>query len=316
MKLDLLDRLLTEEEPLVPPFEELRGLWSVESFREYQQAGDLQAYLSDNEHRASAFEREIWDVYADVYQVLEGEHPRKQFVSEVLQQDEFTLVVFDGLSLREVPCLLQVMEERDIEAEVDFALAPVPTETSVFAQEHFGASGPSGIQSGAELAFEHVKQTTWEPSFGREQRRRLIWAPHPDNIFTLNSDTVEYGGHVVEPVQAILAAILDSDPVLPLYITSDHGYLWQGGACAWALDDDDEEALLAREFKAGRSADDPTAELTSGEKVWSDAERQVAAARGRFAWGGRVTGPPRNFKHGGVSLVECLVPALRLSGEP
>ncbi|MGI5818112.1 MAG: hypothetical protein ACOX9R_08440 [Armatimonadota bacterium] len=307
MKMDLFDRLLTEDEPLISLFETLRGMWSADSFRECQEAGDLENYLSDNEHRASEFEREIWDVYADVYQLLEGEHPRKRFVSEVLGQDQFTLIIFDGLSLREVPCLLQVMEERGIDATVDFALAPVPTETSVFAQKHFGAGGPSGIKSTDDLAFEHVKQTTWEPSFGREQRRRLIWAPHPDNIFTVSSDTVEYAEHVIRPVQTILAAILDSDPVLPLYITSDHGYLWQGAACSWPLGDD-EEALFAGEFKAGRCTNNPSIELTSGDKIWTDTQRKVAAARGRFAWGGKVKGPARNFKHGGVSLMECVVP--------
>jgi hypothetical protein len=307
MKLDLFDKLLSADDPLVPIFEELRGMWSADSFRGCQEAGDLQKYLSDNEHRASEFEHEIWDVYADLYQLLEGEHPRKQFVDEVLQQEEFTLVIFDGLSLREVPCVLQVMEERGFEATVDFALAPIPTGTSVFAQQHFGASGPSGIQSSDHLAFEHVKQTTWEPAFDQEQRRRLIWAPHPDNIFALNSDSVEYASHVVEPVQAILATILDSDPVLPLYVTSDHGYLWQGAACAWPLGDD-EEALFAGEFKAGRCTSNPSVELTSGNKVWADKQREIAAARGRFAWGGRVKGPARNFKHGGVSSMECLVP--------
>ncbi len=307
MRMALLERLLAEDDPLVPLVEELRDIWDSESFRAYADEGNLQKYLTDNEHRASDFEREVWDVYADVCQLLEGEHPRKQFVDEVLGQDKFTLVIFDGLSLREVPCLLQVFEEHGIEPAVDFALAPVPTETGVFAQAHFGVSGPSQIASDDRLAFEHAKQTSWEPRFGPEQRRRLVWAPHPDNIFTVNSETVEYAEHVVRPVQTILATILDSDPVLPLYVTSDHGYLWQGGACAWPLPDD-EEALFAREFKAGRCTDHPSVELTSGEKVWSDTERDVAAARGRFAWGGKVKGPPRNFKHGGVSLMECLVP--------
>ncbi|MGD9496494.1 MAG: hypothetical protein AB7Y46_09295 [Armatimonadota bacterium] len=307
MRMAMLERLLAEDDPLLPLVKELRAIWSAEGFREYAEAGNLQQYLTDNEHRASDFERELWDTYRDVYGLLEGEHPRKQFVDEVLAQDEFTLVIFDGLSLREVPSLLQVFEEHGIEPVVGFALAPVPTETSVFAQAHFGVSGPSQIASNDRLAFAHAKQTTWEPTFAQDERRRVIWAPHPDSIFSVNSDTVEYAEHIVKPVQAILATILDGDPALPLCVTSDHGYLWQGGACAWPLPDD-EETLFAKEFKAGRCTDHPDATLVSSEKVWSDAEGDIAAARGRFAWGGKVKGPPRNFKHGGVSLMEGTVP--------
>jgi len=36
------------------------------------------------------------------------------------------------------------------------------------------------------------------------------------------------------------------------------------------------------------------------------------AARGRFAWGKFVKGLTRLYKHGGVSLMECVVPWVRV----
>ena len=151
-----------------------------------------------------------------------------------------------------------------------FALAPLPSETSDFARRHYHASGPSDIANHAHR--------------------------YP---FTFR--------HVVQPVESILEAVL-GDPALvrPLIITSDHGYLWQGDQCPWPVADARERALLAEHFKLGRSCHDATDALAATGKVW--VEGSLAAARGRFAWGGQVRGATSLFKHGGVSLMEGLVP--------
>ena len=97
----------------------------------------------------------------------------------------------------------------------------------------------------------------------------------------------------------------DPSVVCPLTVTGDHGYLWQGARCAWALEQG-EGAVLAQHFKAGRSTSSTSDSLARTGKAWI--EGSIAAARGRFAWGGMVRGPSSLFKHGGVSLMECLVP--------
>jgi len=104
--------------------------------------------------------------------------------------------------------------------------------------------------------------------------------------------------------------VLD-DPTLvrPLVITSDHGYLWQGDQCAWPLEPD-ERAVMAGAFQLGRSTDAVTDALAATGKVGLG--NGTAAARGRFGWGGAVRGGASLFRHGGVSLMECLIPWLEL----
>jgi hypothetical protein len=118
-------------------------VWTRGSFAAAVEANTLDAYLSQGEHQASRFEEEIYDVYADVYREFEkAEHPLKsRLESEVFSQPEFTLVIFDALSLRELPAVLAVMADAGFACHVSHALACVPSETTVFAKQHFGASG-------------------------------------------------------------------------------------------------------------------------------------------------------------------------------
>jgi hypothetical protein len=310
MKTERIWELVTCSDPLEPLIRHLTAeIWTPEAFAEA--ADDPDEYLKRGEQAESKFEGAVYGIYSDVYGQLEGPHPLKRRIEdEVLGLDEFTLVIFDALSLREVPAVLDVFAEFNIEVGVSHSLSCVPSETVEFAQEHFNVGGPSAIGTNLpspDLAYRHVKKQDWQPDFSPDERRRLIWALYPDNTFNLDHGAISYGQHVIEPVQDILRAVLAADPVLPLVVTSDHGYIWQGGTAFWAVQGE-EERVLASHFKGGRLTRDATVQLvtSTGGKAWVSG--QTAAARGRFAWGGKVKGATKLYKHGGVSLMECVVP--------
>jgi hypothetical protein len=309
MDLALIQRLIQDDDPLQTLYEVLTGtIWTAERFAEARGRGDLFAYLREGEHAASTLEHEVYAIYSDVCALLEADDARRDRVAEVHQREQYTLLLIDGLSLRELPLIEQVLAAHDLTPEVGFALAPLPTETSDFARRHYNASGPSEIASRAHrypFAFRHVASEGWHPDFSPAERRRFVWYAFPDDYSHLKQ--TDYARHVVQPVEAILNAVLE-DPTLvhPLAITSDHGYLWQGGRCTWPVADADERAVLAEHFKLGRSTRAATDALAATGKAW--VRGNVGAARGRFAWGGIVRGAGSLFKHGGVSLMECLVP--------
>ena len=312
MRADLIRELIVGDNPMDPVFHVLsEEIWSAGSFAAHSSARTLDDYLTQNEHGASAFERELWEVYADLYRRIEEPRVPEERVAQVLSLPAFTLVVFDGLSLREAPVVVEAVTDAGQEAATSYVIAPVPSETAEFARRNFNASGPSQIEATPrDFAYRYVKREDWVPDFAADELKRVIWVLYPDNIFNLDSQAVNYGQHIVQPVRRVLGAILQSEPVLPLIVTGDHGYLWQGGSTAWAVGDE-EARLLARHFKAGRSTDAATAELVHSDKVWLSGTR--ATARGRFAWGHAVRGAPRLFKHGGVSLMEGLVPWVSVS---
>lgn len=295
MTANLITNLLSADEPLDVLFRVLtEDYWSLERFQQHQRDGNLEACLRATEEQVSHFEQDLYAIYFDVYDRLEADHPRKHRVTELLEKGSFTLVVFDGLSLRELPVVQQVFTDCGMEAQVDYALAPVPSETSVFCSQHFGANGPSQLESHLQpFAFRYMKQESWPPDFAPSDKRRVVWALYPDNVFKLDSGAVNYERHIVQPVATILRTVLESDPPLPLVVTSDHGYLWQGGGCAWPVTDSKEKKLLADHFKGGRSTTEATSQLIHTRKAWLSG--QTAVARGRFAWGGKVKGARKPF---------------------
>jgi len=303
--------LVTCDDPIEPLARHLMDtVWTTEAFQAANTEGGLDDYLSKGEHAESKFEKGIYDIFSDVYRCLEGPHRLKQRLEqEVLGLDEFTLVIFDALSLRELPAVIEVLGDAGVEADVGYSFSCVPSDTTEFAQEHFQAGGPAAIDGSlfaSDVAYRHVKRQDWQPDFAADERRRVIWALYPDNVFNLDHGAVSYGQHIVQPVQDILRAVLAADPVLPLVVTSDHGYVWQGGTAFWPVEGD-EEKVLASHFKQGRLTREATVQLVTGtDKAWVSG--QTAAARGRFAWGGKVKGATKLYKHGGVSLMECVVP--------
>jgi hypothetical protein len=309
MDLSLIQQLIQTDDPLQALYQVLTDeIWTSERFAQARQQGDLSAYLREGEHAASTLEHDVYAIYHDVYALLEADDPRRDRVAQIRAWEQYTLLFIDAFSLRELPLIRQVLAAHNLTPRVDFALAPLPTETGDCAHYHFNAAGPSDMAGRSHhysFAFRHVTSERWQPDFSSTERKRFIWYAFPDDYFGLKA--TDYARHVVQPVEAILEAVLgDPHLVYPLVITGDHGYLWQGGQCAWPVEDAQEQAILAEHFKLGRSTRATTDALAATGKAW--VQGSVGAARGRFAWGGLVRGSGSLFKHGGVSLMECLVP--------
>jgi hypothetical protein len=169
MDLPLIQRLIEDDDPLQTLYESLTGeIWTAVRFEEARRRGDLLAYLREGEHTASTLEQEVYDIYEDVYRLLECKDARRDRVAALHQHEEYTLLLIDGVSLREMPLIQDVLNAHDLACQVDFALAPLPTETSEFARRHYNASGPSDIANHAHrypFAFRHVTVEGWTPDF-------------------------------------------------------------------------------------------------------------------------------------------------------
>lgn len=309
-----LKAFVEADDPIDVLAQEVRAVWSEERFAAARTSGAFNAYIAEGEHRVSEYEQDLWCVFKDVYPMLEAPHARRTKTDRLLKQEEFHLVVFDALSWRELPIILRILRERGLSLEVDYARSEIPSETSDFCQAHFGVSGPTALRSKAVArgwTFELVENTAWRPETTTGSGMKLTWVRYPDVIFALPPATVNYDEYVVKPIQKILGAILASAPQRPLVITGDHGYVWMGGGATWPLEGD-EEKLLSEHFKGNRATERATDALCTTDKVYLHGEG--AAARGRFAWGARVPSAVRLYKHGGVSLMECLVPWIEIGG--
>ncbi len=320
----LVQRLADDADPINALYSALTiDIWNDVEFARARQLGDLEAYLREGEPKASALEQELYYYDAlptgkaqaearDVYTLLESPHARQDHVISLHARDRYTLLLIDSLSLREVPLVRERVSAHGLRPRLDFALSLPPTDTGNFARRHYAASEPADIvhRASVPFVFRYVTRESWQPDFAPDAQRRFIWYVYPEDYFALR-DT-DYTRHVIQPVEAILDAVL-ADPTLvcPLVITSDHGYVWEGEECVWPLGER-EAKLMAQAFGNSRVTTKTTRALAGTGKAWM--RRNIAAARGRFGWAHKVPGESNAFKHGGVSLMECMVPWIVCEG--
>ena len=107
-------------------------------------------------------------------------------------------------------------------------------------------------------------------------------------------------------------AIVQESPGRRILVTSDHGYVYFGSGCSFGWDNSTVAPMTAyfggERFRRLDEKPDPPDHR--GVQVLSD--RGVAMIRGRVQTHPRGQGARRLYKHGGMSLMEMLVPWLVL----
>ena len=318
----LLDRL-TVPGPRLPWLAEwlMEDVWSSDR---YADLGPLE-YLQQGEKEVNAFEELLaaaaWHIYdelltppsseRDVSTFLEGQEPR-------------SAVVFDGLSLREVPAVLRLAEQARLEIQtVGFSLAAVPGDTMEYVEQRLGAGrvAPSQLPSRRELAERGIKAYYY--SHQNQQHRLeengealLLWSAFPDNMY---ADTGARFPQYFEQIHSLLeTAWLNTIQQVPkgrqIVITSDHGYVFFGSGLSFARDN--EELRPLRTYLAGerfRRLGDGTPPPEHPDLAVLE-DKGVAVIRGRVQTHPPGPGGSRLYKHGGLSLMEMLTPWIVLEG--
>ena len=233
------------------------------------------------------------------------------------------VVIFDGLSLRELPLLLQLAGQTGFSVHsASVAATCLPTETIDFvAQRVLGPEatpglGPSQLPAFGALASHHVHAAYLDNLNPRHtlprDRHLLLWSSYPDRLYKDDAsrfDTLFPQFHDQIPtlwkytVQAIPAG-------MPIVVTSDHGYIFFGGTAESARESA-ATALLGEHrhkvFPADESFPPPHPDLQLVP------ERRLAMLRGRLKTYPKGVSSRRLYQHGGFSLMEVLVPWLELT---
>jgi hypothetical protein len=235
------------------------------------------------------------------------------------------VLILDGLSLREVPWILQGAKERGFTLHGARATASeLPGETTPFA-EALGFSGRSALENnGAPRSHRLPKATTetlgipWTDAAKAvgSQPDWVMWHHWPDN----RVHDLAAAGQGLEKLTAEVAQELTSDAFWlfverlstgrRLVITSDHGYAATG---LFADAPDDQAKHLKEVFKSGR--------CTAGKSKspWvPPVEMEVTSQHGtkRFALGRRKwksQGGYPTLTHGGLTVLEVASPFVELS---
>lgn len=297
----------------------LERIWSVERYRDLS---PLQ-YLNDGESKVNELEEIISSAAYRLYDEFLGEVPHDRDVSEIIEgEDPFAIVIFDGLSLREIPVLLKLAETSGfVVQETGASYSALPTETTDFIEHRlkFGSISPSQLPKRKGLrekgiAGYYYDNPNQQHLLESDSKGLLLWSAFPDN--TYSDSGARFPQHFEQIRQLLETAWLNTIQQIPrgrkILVTSDHGYVYFGPGLSFARSNTElrplSEYLGGERYRRltdeGKPPDHPDLIVYPN--------RKVAVLHGRIQ-----THPPgkaasRLYKHGGLSIMEMLTPWILL----
>jgi hypothetical protein len=313
---EVFDRLVAPG-PRLPWLREwlLGEVWTP---KRYDALGPI-AYLERGEQEVNELEDVLAAAAARVYDELATEPPPTRDLRAFLDRERpSAAVIFDGLSLREVPVVLRLAEEGGFRVtEADVSVAALPSETLEFVEQRLraGRVSPSTLPGRRELREGGIEAFYYDHEGRRHQLRPdspslCLWSAFPDQ--TYQDSGARFANHFAELQRRLEAVWRNTVQAIPpgrrIVVTSDHGYVFFGHGCSAPRTNQVLRPLT--EWLGGERC----RTLGPGEAPPAHPDlavfphRRVAMVRGRVQ-----THPPgpaatRLYKHGGLSLMEMLTP--------
>lgn len=281
----LLKELIETDDPLRTIWEYLVELWASIEDRDH--------YFQEGERRTMYLERVLNSAYPEVYTRLLPACCTNRLIDPA--QLDTRLVWMDGLSLREA-----VLLRREIPnvTEFSYSFSPLPSETNPYREKVFS------LIPGKRREIKDVTKILLD---GDEDAVRC---PLPDseleNIVGLVSARTLLD--IYEDTKKALLTLLDELGSASVVVTSDHGYI-DTHTHFWDVGRRTAESLKAV-FDGGRSARRESVAPDLVQRGYIIPYGEYYLVRGRYAWPSK--GKYKVMLHGGVSLLECLVPFMRI----
>jgi len=311
---------LTDPGPRLPWLADwlLEEVWSERNYRE-KPAGQ---YLQSGEQLVKELEEVLCAAASRVYDGFLEPVPADRHLKNYLTSGQrCAAVVFDGLSLREVPLLKRLVEQSGLRVvEEGWSVAATPSETADFIASRLGVGSiaPTQLPASAQLRSEgiacyYLRQVNERCSLNPSAQAILIWSSFPDYRYTERDAKFpelfeNLHSMMMTAWQNSVQAIVQESPGRRILITSDHGYVYFGSGCSFDWDNATVAPLTAY-FGGERFArldEKPNPPEHHGVHLLRD--RGIAMIRGRVQTHPRGEGARKLYKHGGMSLMEMLTP--------
>lgn len=282
-------------------------------------------YLRKGEEDVNNLEVLISSSAPRIYDELLSQNSPDKGILSVLVDKDTAVVVFDGLSLREVPMMIRLAEKsRFTIKEVGCSYASIPSETLSFVNRElpFGRIGPSQLQTRKELKERgivayYTSHPTQRVSVEDTGQATFIWSAFPDN--TYNDSGAKFESHFENISTQFETAWMNTVQQIKgrhrIIITSDHGYVFFGTGMDF-LRTSAETKVLNDYFGNNRFvflSEKPSP--PDSDDIVIDTVRQVAMVRGRVRTRSTGDSATKLYRHGGLTLMEMLLPWLVLEVE-
>jgi len=307
----------------------MHSVWSPERFaalprEEYLRLGE--ASVCQAEETISTGAARVWDelVAASAHAPTPRAFLGLDSPAASAQPIARAVIVFDGLSLRELPLLLDLAAKTGFRVDQSHAVATcLPTETIDFVSQRvlgpdaaYG-TGPSQLPNHGALTSRGVHAVYLDSLNPRVAlptgKSLLLWSTYPDRLF--KDDEARFDTQLFpqfcEHVSTLWKYTVQAVPAgVPIVLTSDHGYIFFGGTAQSSRESVATGQLHQQRHQVFEDQDPypaphPDLQLVPG--------RRLALLRGRLKTRPKGDSSRKLYQHGGLSLMESLVPWVLLN---
>jgi hypothetical protein len=301
--------LIMAEDPLAVLFAALNQIWQADDI------DDINAFFAQRERETNRLERFVLETFFDVYDLLLA-RARQERGQPRFKEATGPIIILDGCSIREANLLSGRLRKAGYHViDYSYALSEIPSDTMTFNRNAFGTARIAGLRHWRQYQVVNIESGQL-PAIFPTGPEVLVWISYPDELLH------KVRGEALTPQEAcdktanVLLATLDDLEADEFLLTSDHGYLYVENATLFWSTGRDEKVL--RQLFGGRRAV-PAGDVgpqfarlrqVPKSRTYALFDDEGCYLRGRYHWG--VQGPASDITHGGLSLMECLAPVMRI----
>ncbi len=283
----LLSQLIQADDPMPVIWKYLQSLWRPEA-----ESGET--YFKQGERRTMYLEKVLGTAYPELYREILPDCCLRCNLD--VESVKVPIIWMDALSLREA---LLLCRDLDADCELSFAYSRLPSETTFYKEAIFYPWRAKTVE---------IKDVNRLSLDGDE---RGVWCPIPDKELEDIKGRVKVRTQtdIYKKSRQVLLNICETLYGNEFLVTSDHGYI-STETHFLPLPRRLQGAMQAI-FSASRYAEINTKadELIEAGYIVQHGGHYLVG--NRYAWATR--GKYKVMLHGGISLLECLVPVLRIA---
>jgi len=304
-------QLLGQVDPIELLFQTLNQIWTSDG------SSDLDTFYARQERETNHLEEFLRDTYFELYEAL-LERAKSQNRAAEFASQEASIVVLDGLSLREANWLIARLKEKGYGITgYSYAFSGMPSTTQTFFRDVFGVAGAAAMPKRWQgFSFRSIRSGD-VPMF-LEGPKALVWLSFPDELMHPMRGKGVTASFAMQRTEEALLQILNLLETAEVVLTSDHGYIYaQSAALFWHAPVSNRKVLIklfgaqrGLLFDGTKAQEFDVLRALPKDQTYVLFDDKGCYVRGRYYWS--APGKQSDVAHGGVSLMECLVPVIRL----
>jgi hypothetical protein len=280
---DYIKRLVECDDPIKEIWSILVQLWRT----------DVSEYF-EQEYKVSEFEWQLNRIFFEVYDYLQKQIENTSFKFST------PLIIMDGMSIREANLLVKDLKEKGYSiVEYNYTLSALPSVTERFRDK-------------IKMDFTEIVSGKIPPDLNFE---KPIWVSYPDEILH-HASRILPPPKAYEETKKVLFKILELAGKSEITIASDHGYIMVDAV--WPLTESDRKFLKEKVFGSNRYVKVTQIDKKAIERLnnlprdfqYATKSNEYYCIKGRYFW--PISGYISLISHGGLSLMECIVPKIRV----